>query len=287
VLRALNPSLIYCAISGFGQTGPLKDAPAYDQIIQGLSGLMSITGDAQSAPLRVGYPIADTVGGITAAFAIASALVRRSATGDGAFIDVSMLDSMLATMGWVVSNYLIAGQEPQPMGNDNFTAAPSGTFRTGDGLINIAANKQQQFEELARALERPDLVGDPRFARREERKRNRAALTHEVESALRSKPAVEWERILNARGIPAGCVVSLPAALQTHQITHRSLLQQVDSVPELDRPITVTRAGFKLSDGDPEISAPPPALGQHTDAILAELGYDPDAIDKLRDCGAI
>ncbi len=133
-LRECNPSLIYCAITGFGQEGPLKDAPAYDQIIQGLSGMMSITGDEESAPLRAGYPVADTISGITAAFAISSALVRRHGTGEGAFIDVSMLDSALVTMGWVISNYLIAGTQPKAHGNSNFTAAPSGTFKTKDRL---------------------------------------------------------------------------------------------------------------------------------------------------------
>src|SRR5205085_1744331 len=163
---------IYCAITGFGQQGPLRDAPAYDQIIQGLSGMMSITGDAESAPLRVGYPIADTVSGITAAFAIAAALLRRQQTNEGAFIDVSMLDSALVTMGWAISNFLIAGVEPKAHGNDNFTAAPSGTFRTRDGLLNIAANKQEQFEALVKALHCEGLATDPRFAQRESRKKN-------------------------------------------------------------------------------------------------------------------
>src|SRR6185503_2315570 len=166
-LRELNSSLVYCAISGFGQNGPMKDAPAYDQIIQGLSGMMSVTGSEDTGPMRAGYPVADTVGGITAAFAIAAALVRRSRTGEGSLIDVSMLDSAIVSLGWVVSNYLIADVIPRAIGNENFTAAPSGTFRTGRGLLNIAANKQEQFEALAQALGREDLVADPRFAERE------------------------------------------------------------------------------------------------------------------------
>ena len=133
-LKAIKPDLIYCAISGFGQDGPLRLNPAYDQIVQGLSGVMSVTGDAQSAPLRVGYPVADTMGGITAAYAISAALFRRERSGEGEFIDVSMLESTLVAMGWVVSNWLIAGVRPEPMGNENMTASPSGTFRTGDGL---------------------------------------------------------------------------------------------------------------------------------------------------------
>ena len=164
-LKVAKPDIIYCAISGFGQNGPLKLNPAYDQIIQGLCGVMSVTGDAQSAPLRVGYPVADTMGGITAAFAIAAALFRRERTGEGELIDVSMLESSLVAMGWAVSNWLIAGVKPAPMGNENMTASPSGTFRTGNGLLNIAANKQEQFETLARLIGREDLVDRPALRR--------------------------------------------------------------------------------------------------------------------------
>ncbi|HYS15153.1 MAG TPA: CoA transferase, partial [Burkholderiaceae bacterium] len=171
-LRAHNPTLIYCAISGFGQDGPLRDLPAYDQIIQGMSGVMSITGSPQTAPLRVGYPVADTIGGITAAFAIAAALADRRRS-EGTFIDVSMLEASMATMGWAVSNHLIANKDPAPMGNDNVTASPSGTFRTGHGLLNIAANKQEQYEAVCRVIGREDLIDDPRFSEREKRLENR------------------------------------------------------------------------------------------------------------------
>jgi len=287
-LRETNPSLVYCAITGFGQQGPLRDAPAYDQIIQGLSGMMSITGDAKCAPLRVGYPVADTISGITAAFAISSALLRRQATGEGAFIDVSMLDSALVTMGWVISNYLIAGVEPKPHGNDNFTAAPSGTFRTRDGLLNIAANKQEQFEALVTALGCEALATDPRFAERESRKRNRVALTDALETALARAGAAEWEARLNAIGVPAGRVVTVPEALGFEQVATRELLQTFERVEGVDdRPITVARAGFKLSGGDPAAAAPPPVLGAHTDEVLAALGYTDVEMKALRKAGAI
>ena len=286
-LRDVNGGLVYCAISGFGQTGPMRDAPAYDQIIQGLSGTMSITGDADCAPMRVGYPVADTIGGLTAAFAIVSALVRRDRTGEGAFVDVSMLDCMLGTMGWVVSNYLIGGQAPVPMGNDNFTAAPSGAFATGDGLINIAANKQEQFEALAAAVARPEWITDPRFAGRESRKQNRAALNRALEEALAQRPAAEWEAVLNLIGVPAGRVLSVPDALRSAQVQNRELLRTLPEVPGLDRGITVTRTGFKLSGGDPEIDTPPPVLGEHTDQVLEDLGYDAERIARLREVGAI
>jgi crotonobetainyl-CoA:carnitine CoA-transferase CaiB-like acyl-CoA transferase len=287
-LRECNPSLIYCAITGFGQQGPMRDAPAYDQIIQGLSGMMSITGDARCAPLRVGYPVADTISGITAAFAIASALLRRHGTGEGAFIDVAMLDSALVTMGWVISNYLIAGVEPRPHGNDNFTAAPSGTFRTGDGLLNIAANKQEQFEALVKAVGCEALAFDARFAERDSRKQNRKALTDALETGLAKRSAVEWEGILNKIGVPAGRVVTVPEALAFDQVASRELLQTFESVDGVEgRPITVARTGFKMSDGDPVAATPPPTLGAHTDEVLAGLGYTEAEMKALRKAGAI
>jgi len=286
-LSVVNPRLVYCAISGFGQDGPMHAAPAYDQIIQGLSGMMSITGTRESAPLRVGYPVADTLAGMTAAFAISSALVRRHATGEGAFIDVSMLDAALTAMGWVVSNFLIAGVEPKAHGNDNFTAAPSGAFQAKDGLINIAANKQEQFEALARVLGRDDLATDPRFEKRESRKRHRDALKVELEATLGTRNCSEWEALLNRIGVPAGAVLSVPQALALPQIQHRRLLKTFEHVPGMERPLTVARSGFKLSSGDPDVATPPPCLGEHTDEVLAAAGYSESEIAELRRIGAV
>src|SRR5579859_4378218 len=176
LLHELNPRLVYCAISGFGQTGPMRHAPAYDQVIQGLSGMMSITGTPQTAPLRVGFPICDTIGGLMPALSITAALAGRSQTGRGCFLDVSMLEAAVSAMGWPVSNYLVAGVAPEPMGDQNATAAPSGTFLAADGPLNIAANQQQQFETLCREAGLPELIDDPRFAEREARKTNREEL---------------------------------------------------------------------------------------------------------------
>jgi crotonobetainyl-CoA:carnitine CoA-transferase CaiB-like acyl-CoA transferase len=280
-LKAIKDDIIYCAISGFGQDGPLTFNPAYDQIIQGLSGVMSVTGDQTSAPLRVGYPVADTMGGITAAFAIAAALFRRERSGEGEFIDVSMLESTLVAMGWAVSNWLIAGVAPQPMGNENMTASPSGTLRTGKGLLNIAANKQEQFEKLCRLIGREDLIAHPDFAGREDRKRHRFALNAEIETALAARPAADWSVLLNAHGVPAGEVLDVPSVLDHPQVTERQLLRTFEQVPGVDRPVRVVRAGFRLRSGDPAPTMPPPALGADTAAILAELGFSQRDLDEL------
>ena len=285
-LREINPDLIYCAISGFGQDGSLRDLPAYDQIIQGMSGVMSITGSPDTAPYRVGYPIADTIGGLTAAFTIAAALV--SPTGNrGRMIDVSMLESTIATMGWVVSNYLIAGKLPQPGGNDNFTASPSGSFQTGDGLINIAANKQEQFEALCRIVNRVDIVTDKRFAHRQARLDNRGLLTAILERALKSKSAAEWRALLNEAGVPAGEVLTVPDALSHPQVAERGMIARFDNAPGVNRDIDIAQTGVKLDGRAPKTDSPPPMLGENTEAILLELGYSDAEIERLREEKAI
>lgn len=284
VLKQVNPRLIYCAISGYGQDGPWARRPAYDQIIQGASGIMAITGDAQSAPLRVGYPIADTIGGLTAAFAISAAL---NAKERGTFIDVSMLESVVATMGWAVSNWLIAGVRPTANGNENLTSAPSGTFATADGPLNIAANKDEQWEILARHIGRADLLSRPEFASREARKANRAALKAEIEAALATRPAREWEAELNRLGVPAGAVLDLPDLLENPVIRDRGMVAEFDDVPGVDRPVRVLRTGIKLDGAAPDVGTPPPALGADNDTILAELGFDPAAIAEMRARGEI
>jgi crotonobetainyl-CoA:carnitine CoA-transferase CaiB-like acyl-CoA transferase len=286
-LRAARADIIHCAISGFGQDGPMSANPAYDQIVQGLSGAMSVTGDAETGPLRAGFPVSDSLGGLTAAFAISAALFHRATTGEGRMIDVSMLDSTLVAMGWVVSNHLIAGQAPVAMGNDNFTASPSGAFRTNDGLLNIAANEQSQFEALCHVVGRDDLALDARFRGRDDRKVNRGALTAELEAALAGKSAAEWETILTTAGVPAGRVLTVPEILDHAQIAERGLIARLDPGDGLDRDISVLGSGFLVSGQRPRPLRPPPVLGRDADAILAELGYSDDDIAALRREGVV
>jgi CoA:oxalate CoA-transferase len=284
-LRQINPWLIYCAISGFGQTGPDAAKPAYDQIIQGLSGVMAINGDARLNPLRCGFPVCDTVGGLNAAFAIMAALFHRERTGEGQFIDVALLDSIMPLLGWVAANWLIGGQAPQPMGNDNFTAAPSGTFATKDGHINIAANQQEQWEKLAEALGLSELTTDPRFAQREARKRHRAALTAILETKLTARTTAEWVGFLNRLGIPAGAIPTLQDALASPQICHRRTLQDVD-VPGIG-PLKLFSLTAKFEKTPAALEAPPPRLGADTDDVLAEAGYTPAEIRQFHNQGVV
>lgn len=284
VLSRVRPSLVYCAISGFGKDGPFAQRPAYDQIVQGAAGVMSITGDADSAPLRVGYPVSDTVGGLTAAFAVASALLGARQTGIGRLLDVSMLEATLATMGWVVSNYLNAGVTPVPMGNANFTAAPSGTFRTGDGLINIAANEDKQYAALCDVVGRPDLRADARFADRHARKLHRAPLTQELESALAARGAAEWEELLIGAGVPAGQVLTVPEIIEHPHLQGRGFVTEMEAPEGRQR---VTRCGFRFGDGNPAPAGPAPALSAQTDAWLARLGYGEEEIRRLKEAKVV
>lgn len=281
VLKRENPNLVYCAISGFGQDGPRKDDPAYDQIVQGISGVMSITGGHETAPLRVGYPLADTIGGMTAAFSISAAL---NATPRGAYLDVSMTDAVLSSMGWVVSNYLIGGVEPAALGNENMTSAPSGTFATADNPINIAANRDEQWEALVRHLGREELLKDPDYATREDRKRSRHELRGELEVTLKKRRSKDWVAELNALGVPAGPVLTVPQALNDPQVKNRDLIASIASDEEV---IQLSGSPVIVDGQRPRPESPPPKLGADNNTVWGGLGLSDAEIEKLKSEGVI
>jgi formyl-CoA transferase len=281
-LRKVNPRLVYCAISGFGQTGPRRDDPAYDQIVQGVSGVMSITGTPETAPCRVGYPLADTMGGMTAAFAIAAAL---QANPRGTFLDVAMTEAVLSSMGWAVSNHLIGGVEPAAHGNENTTSAPSGTFDTADNPINIAANRDSQWASLIGLLGLEGLATHPDYRTREDRKRNRHALRAALEEVLKTRPAAHWVQALNAIGVPAGPVLGVADALLDPQVAGRGLVGQMTLG---DGTIALSGSPVMRDGTRAHPHKAPPRLGQDTDDILKRLlGFGDDRIAALRQEGVI
>ena len=281
----INPKIVYCAISGFGQTGPDANKPAYDQIIQGLSGEMDVNGDERLHPLRAGFPVCDTVGGVNAAFAIVAALYYREKTGQGQFIDIALLDSIMPLMGWVAANLLIGGKDPIPMGNDNFTAAPSGVFRTKDGFINIAANQQKQWEDVADAVGLPELKTDPRFQERDTRKANRKLLTPILEEKLTQNTTEFWVELLNGKGVPSGDILTLGKALDSEQVKHRQTIVSIKE-PKIGD-IKVFNLSAKFSKTPATVDTPPPRLSQHTEEILTGLGYSKEEIGILREKAVI
>lgn len=264
-LQELQPTLVYCAISGFGQSGPMSQRPAYDQIVQGLSGMMSITGTEDTAPQRVGFPICDTVGGLVAAMSINAALVSKARTGRGSYLDVSMLEASMSAMGWAASNYLISGIEPRPMGDQNATAAPSGTFQAADGPLNIAANRQEQFETLCRLIGRDDLVTDERFALREDRKAHREALNLEINAGLARATAEWWEETLSEHGVPAARILTVAQATSLEQLEHRDFFAEVEVPDREGEHVRVMGSGVRVDGRSLKPHFRPPRLGEHND----------------------
>ena len=246
---------------------------------------MAVNGDERLSPLRTGFPVCDTVGGLNAAFAVMAALFHRERTGQGQCIDVALLDSIMPLMGWVAANLLIGGEQPTLMGNDNFTAAPSGTFRTQDGHINIAANKQEQWEAVCDVLAVPELKTDPRFQERDTRKQNRRELTPLLEARLAQKPTGFWVRELNAQDVPSGEILGLEAALRQPQAVHRQVLQKVPVAGFGDIEVFGLTARFEKTPG--AVETPPPTLGEHNQQVYGALGLSEAEQSDLKSRGVI
>lgn len=269
-LRGANPDLIYCSVSGFGQSGPMRDFPAIDQIIQSVSGLMGLSGNEGDDAMRIGIPIVDTFSGLLAAFAIQSALVQRERYGGGQYIDVAMLDATLVMMLSVVNPLLIAGERPQRTGNRGFSRAPTAdTFRTARGQITIGAVEEPAVRRLLETLGLAALLDDPRFADRDARVANADALSAELARAFLTRTADEWSDELNARSVPAGKVATLEEALALPQLQERDI--RIDLTGRDGRRYAALNAGFRFETDGPGIARAAPALDEHGDEIRREL----------------
>lgn len=288
-VKAVNPKVIFCSITAYGNTGPKKSHPAYDSVIQAWSGLMSVTGTPQSAPLKVGPPVIDYATGIAAAYAVAAALYQRSRTGTGQFIDLSMLDTTMILMASVVTAYLNTGVPPRPAGNDAASRAPaSTTFNTADGLLALAINEEHQYQNLLKGLGLEALNGDPRFAEPAARRDNVAALRAALQQALMTRGAMEWEALLNELGVPAGRVRTVPDCVADAQIASRGLFHTFAAGETgLGRELKVPLAPFRFEHGGPRAETPPRPVGADTDAVLRELGIGDGDICRLREHGVI
>jgi crotonobetainyl-CoA:carnitine CoA-transferase CaiB-like acyl-CoA transferase len=282
-LRARNPRLVYCNISGFGATGPYAQRPGFDQIAQGMSGLMSVTGTEQ--PTRVGIAIGDVLAGVFAAFGIALALYHRQATGHGQEVTTSLLEALVGVLSWSAGIYFATGTPPPLAGNHHPLAAPYGVFRARDRAFNIACGNQRQWEALCRALALPQLVDDPRFAAPLARVANRAALTACIEAALRGRDAADWVMLLNDAGVPSGPINDMAEVFADPQVRARAMYVELPH-PTLGV-FKTTGVPVKLGLSPGAVQGPPPALGADTDAYLVANGFAPEEIASLRAAGVI
>ena len=284
-LSAKNPGLVYASISGFGQDGPLADRPGFDQIAQGMGGLMSITGEPGRGPMRVGIPIADLCAGLFAAQAIFIALLERSKSGKGQWVQTSLLQAQAFMLDFQAARYLMDGDVPKQAGNNHPTSIPTGVFKTSDGFINLAVAGELIWKRLAETLERPEWCDDERFAINESRSQNRDLLNAEIEKITITQTSTFWVDKLNEAGVPAGDINDIDQVFQSPQIQHLGLAQTMTSHERgntrvVGQPISMSRTPSY-------IAAPPPLAGGHTDTILSALGYSAAEINKLREDSVI
>lgn len=284
VLLARNPRLVYASLSGFGQTGPYADRPGVDQIAQGMSGLMSVTGPPGSGPWRAGIAISDSAAGTFLTQGVMAALIARERTGRGQWVHTSLLESLVNLMDFQACRWLTDGVVPQQEGNDHPTFFPMGMYRTGDGYVNIAGLKS--IEAFLGAIDGLDMLDDARFADADERRRNRVAFNEACEQRLRRANTNEWVERLNAVGIPAGPVYSIDEVFADPQVQHLALDQRVPAAGEADGEVGVLRHPVTLSDTPTAIRNGPPSPGAHTRVVLGELGYSPSEIEALVASGA-
>lgn len=284
-LSAVNPTVIYCSVSGFGQTGPYRDEAGYDGKIQALSGIMSITGHKEAGPTRAGFAVCDVLSGMTAAFAVSSALFQRTHTGKGQRIDVSMLEASLAFLSTQVADFTVAGHLQEPSGNQAVSRrVTANLFRAKDSWLLLAVNLEHHFRALMTQLGRPDVLEDPRFTDWFQRKEHEAALRAIIEEALAAQDAKAWEKQLNTAGAPCASIWRIEEVIDHPQIAARDVLQRAETPYGSVR---LMGSGFKLAQGGGRLDSAPPQLGAHTDTVLRETGYSQEEIAALRANGVI
>jgi crotonobetainyl-CoA:carnitine CoA-transferase CaiB-like acyl-CoA transferase len=284
-LSEINPRLIYCGVSGFGMEGPYKDTPSYDGRIQATSGIMSITGHEDSVPTRAGFAVCDALSGMTAAFAMASALHQRTVTGKGQLVDVAMLDATLTFLSPTVCEYTLAGHRQGRFGNQAVSRIPTANlFACKGGHILLAVNNEGQFLNLLKCIGREDILEDPRFKDWPSRIENEPAMRAIIEEAFAEADAETWEERLAAAGAPASRINTLADAVAHPQLEHRDVIQKVDG-PYGE--MTLIGSGFKLAHGGGEITRAPALLNEHADEILAEAGYSEAEVAEMKETGVV
>lgn len=286
--KSIQPDIVYLAISGFGQTGPLSGAGAYDGAIQAISGMMSATGTPDTGPLRVGFPVADMTTGFNAAFALSSALYRQKATGEGQYLDLSMTDAILSLMNYSVSRYTVAGDEPELLGNNSPTfQGTSSVFPTKDGFLNVSVFTDKMSLRLCDAIGHPEWKEERRWNSVAGRTEDFDEIQRILTETLSQKTTAEWLPIMEREGVPVAPVNTLPDAVRSEQVTQRNFLLEMPAPTGIDGMIELPGTSFITSADNPGTDRSPPRLGEHTDEILAEFGYSDGEIAGFRDKGIV
>jgi crotonobetainyl-CoA:carnitine CoA-transferase CaiB-like acyl-CoA transferase len=278
-VKEINPNIIYCSISGFGQDGPYRLLPGMDQVLQGMGGLMSITGEPNGPPIKVGVAVADIAGGMFAAFGVMIALFNREKTGKGQKIDNSLLDNQIAWLTYRAGSFFMSGEIPKPLGSGHPVIVPYQAFKAKDSYFNIAVGNDQLWVKFCKAVGLEEIVNDPKYATNSMRVENREELIKIIDNIICTKEAEEWLNILNDAGVPCGPIYTMDKLFSDPQVLHRKMVQELEH-PKAGT-IKVTGVPIKLSDTPGEILSAPPFLGQHTSEILHELGYNQKDIDAM------